>query len=163
MSGADPRDYRAGVGIILVNRERKVWVGRRIDMPADWPAWQMPQGGIDPDETPRQAALRELYEETGTDKAEIVAETRDWLSYDLPEPIARTVQGGRFRGQRQKWFVMRFVGEDIDIDLTRHKAEFDLWKWVPPADLPGLIVDFKRPVYEALLAEFRDHLFAARS
>src|SRR5215469_1618370 len=116
VSGPDPRDYRPGVGIVLVNRERKVWVGRRIDMPADWPAWQMPQGGIDKDEKPRQAAIRELYEETGTDKAEIIAKTPDWLYYDLPAPIARTVRGGRYRGQRQKWFLMRFLGEDADID-----------------------------------------------
>jgi putative (di)nucleoside polyphosphate hydrolase len=127
-------------------------------MPEGWPAWQMPQGGIDAGETPTQAALRELYEETGTDKAEIVAETRGWLHYDLPPPIAVTAWRGRFRGQRQKWFLMRFEGEDSDIDLTRHDAEFDLWKWVAPAELPGLIVAFKRPVYVALLDEFREQL-----
>jgi putative (di)nucleoside polyphosphate hydrolase len=143
---------------MLVNRAGKVFVGRRIDMPENWPAWQMPQGGIDGDETPLQAALRELHEETGTDKAEFVAETKDWLHYDLPAPIAATAWRGRFRGQRQKWFLMRFIGDDADIDLTRHDAEFDVWKWVDPAELPGLIVDFKRPVYLALLDEFRDHL-----
>ena len=127
-------------------------------MPEGWPAWQMPQGGIDADETPLQAALRELYEETGTDKAEIIAETRDWLHYDLPAAIAGTVWGGRYRGQRQKWFLMRFVGQDIDIDLNHHQAEFDGWKWVMPAELPGLIVDFKRAVYVALLEEFREPL-----
>jgi putative (di)nucleoside polyphosphate hydrolase len=127
-------------------------------MPDGWSAWQMPQGGIDGDETPMQAAMRELYEETGTDKAEIIAETRDWLHYDLPAAIAGTVWGGRYRGQRQKWFLMRFGGEDIDIDLSRHEAEFDAWKWVEPAELPGLIVNFKRPVYVALLEEFREQL-----
>jgi putative (di)nucleoside polyphosphate hydrolase len=127
-------------------------------MPEGWPAWQMPQGGIDAGETPTQAALRELHEETGTDKAEIVAETRGWLHYDLPPPLAATAWRGRFRGQRQKWFLMRFEGEDSDIDLTRHDAEFDLWKWVAPAELPGLIVAFKRPVYVALLDEFREQL-----
>ena len=127
-------------------------------MPEGWSAWQMPQGGIDGDETPMQAALRELYEETGTDKAEIIAESRDWLYYDLPQSLAVTAFGGRYRGQRQKWFVMRFIGEDIDIDLSRHQAEFDAWKWVPPAELPGLIVDFKRAVYVALLDEFREPL-----
>ena len=158
MSGGDLSAYRPGVGIVLVNREGKVFVGRRIDVPAGWPAWQMPQGGIDANETPMQAALRELYEETGTDKAEIVAETRDWLHYDVPEPIAATAWGGRFRGQRQKWFLMRFEGDDADIDLTRHDAEFDAWKWVAPSELPGLIVDFKRDVYVALIEEFRAHL-----
>lgn len=158
MRADDLAAYRPGVGIVLVNRERNVFVGRRIDMPRGWPAWQMPQGGIDADETPMQAALRELYEETGTDKAEIVAETRDWLHYDLPAPIAGTAWGGRYRGQRQKWFLMRFDGEDGDIDLSRHDAEFDAWKWVAPAALPGLIVDFKRPVYTALLEEFREYL-----
>lgn len=158
MSAGEVSAYRPGVGIVLVNRDGRVFVGRRIDMPAGWPAWQMPQGGIDSDETPMQAALRELFEETGTDKAEIVAETRDWLHYDLPDPIARSAWGGRFRGQRQKWFLMRFDGQDADIDLTRHDAEFDAWKWVAPSALPRLVVDFKRDVYQALLEEFRAHL-----
>ena len=105
-----------------------------------------------------QAALRELYEEAGTDKAEIIAETKGWLSYDLPAPIARTAWGGRYRGQRQKWFLMRFQCEDSDINLTRHEAEFDTWKWVSPGELPGLIVDFKRDLYVALLDEFREQL-----
>jgi putative (di)nucleoside polyphosphate hydrolase len=150
--------YRPGVGIVLLNQERKVFVGRRIDMPHGWSAWQMPQGGIDANETPAQAALRELYEEVGTDKAEIIAETKGWLSYDLPAQIARTAWRGRYRGQRQKWFLMRFVGDDVDIDLSRHEAEFDAWKWVASKKLPELIVEFKRPVYVSLLDEFRDHL-----
>jgi putative (di)nucleoside polyphosphate hydrolase len=135
-----------------------VFVGRRIDMPPGFSAWQMPQGGIDPGETPVQAALRELYEETGTDKAEIIGETRDWLCYDLPAPLAVTAWKGRYRGQRQKWFLMRFLGTDIDIDLQRHHAEFDAWKWIEPEELPGLIVAFKRPIYVAVLEEFRDQL-----
>jgi putative (di)nucleoside polyphosphate hydrolase len=149
--------YRPGVGIMLINGEKKAWVGRRIDMPEGWPAWQMPQGGIDADETPVEAALRELHEETGIDEAAIIAESRDWFCYDLPETI-RTGWRRKYRGQRQKWFLMRFLGEDGDIDLGRHEAEFDAWKWVAPAELPALIVDFKRPVYEALLAEFREQL-----
>lgn len=158
MKSGRPEAYRPGVGIVLLNKDGKVFVGRRLGMPDGPSAWQMPQGGVDADETPTEAALRELYEETGTDKAEIIAETRDWLSYDLPAAVAAISWGGRYRGQRQKWFLMRFMGEDIDIDLTRHEAEFDAWKWVDPAELPGLVVDFKRPVYIALLAEFRELL-----
>jgi putative (di)nucleoside polyphosphate hydrolase len=150
--------YRPGVGIVLLNGDGKVFVGRRVGVPAGLSAWQMPQGGIDPGETPRQAARRELYEETGTDKAEIVGKTGGWLCYDLPAPLVGTAWGGRYRGQRQKWFLMRFVGEDSDIDLTRHEIEFDDWKWVDPAELPQLIVDFKRAVYVAVLEEFREHL-----
>jgi putative (di)nucleoside polyphosphate hydrolase len=127
-------------------------------MPHGWSAWQMPQGGIDAGETPGQAALRELHEETGTDKAEILVESRQWLHYDLPPSIATTAWRGRYRGQKQKWFLMRFGGEDSDIDLGWHKAEFDAWRWVLPAELPGLIVEFKRAVYVALLDEFREHL-----
>jgi putative (di)nucleoside polyphosphate hydrolase len=127
-------------------------------MPVGMSAWQMPQGGIDAGETPMQAALRELYEETGTDKAEIIAESRQWLHYDLPAAIATTAWRGRYRGQRQKWFLMRFEGEDIDIDLNRHQVEFDAWKWVIPVELPELIVDFKRDLYVALLDEFREQL-----
>src|SRR5215475_12592054 len=109
--------YRSGVGIMLLNPVGEVFVGRRIDMPV-MPAWQMPQGGIDPGETPRQAALRELKEEIGTDKAEILGESAGWLQYDLPSDLAGGIWGGRYRGQRQKWFVMRFTGSDADIDLA---------------------------------------------
>jgi putative (di)nucleoside polyphosphate hydrolase len=157
VSGDDLANYRPCVGILLVNWEGKAWVGRRINMPSGFSAWQMPQGGIDPGETPLQAALRELYEETGTNKAEIIAESRQWLRYDLPDAI-RTGWRRRYRGQRQKWFLMRFVGDDFDIDLDRHEAEFDAWRWVAPAELPGLVVDFKRPVYAALLEEFAAQL-----
>ncbi|HTW54782.1 MAG TPA: RNA pyrophosphohydrolase [Stellaceae bacterium] len=150
--------YRPCVGVVLVNKDGKVFVGRRVGMPDGLSAWQMPQGGIDAGETPLEAARRELYEETGTDKAEFVAETRDWLCYDLPTSLIPKRWGGRYCGQRQKWFLMRFTGQDIDIDLARHEIEFDAWRWAEPAELPGLIVDFKRPVYVALLDEFREHL-----
>jgi putative (di)nucleoside polyphosphate hydrolase len=147
-------DYRPAVGIMLLNPASLVFVGRRIDMPAAMSAWQMPQGGIDPDETPRQAALREPKEETGTDKADIAAESRVWRRYDLPGSTARVMWGGRYRGQRQKWFAMRFTGEDRDIDLATEHPEFDAWEWVVPDRLPELIVPFKRQLYLDILDEF---------
>ncbi len=149
MSGA--LKYRRGVGVMLLDRRNLVFVGRRIDTPG---AWQMPQGGIDEGETPRHAALRELAEETGIDKAEFLAETAGWLRYELPPELYDTVWGGGYRGQEQKWFAMRFLGSDSDIDLATHHPEFDAWKWLPAADLPRLIVPFKRPLYEAVLREF---------
>jgi putative (di)nucleoside polyphosphate hydrolase len=148
--------YRPGVGILLVSRAGQVFVGRRIDV-KEMAAWQMPQGGIDPGETPRAAALRELKEEIGTDKAEILAESGCWRSYDIPAAIAGALWGGCYRGQRQKWFAMRFLGHDCDIDLATEHPEFDAWQWAAPDDLPSLIVPFKRPLYRDVLAEFRAH------
>ena len=147
--------YRPGVGIMLLNRAGEVFVGRRIDMPAAMPAWQMPQGGIDPGETPFQAALRELREEIGTDKAELLGESQGWFKYDLPAELSRGIWGGRYRGQQQKWFAMRFTGDDSDIDLATEHPEFDAWKWVSPKRLADLIVSFKRQLYFEILAEFR--------
>ena len=150
--------YRPAVGVMLLNRAGHVFVGRRIDMPAGLAAWQMPQGGIDAGETPRQAAIRELKEEVGTDSAEILAESRCWLHYDVPGEIAGHLWGGRYRGQRQKWFAMRFTGEDGDIDpaATEH-PEFDAWEWVMSERLPDLIVPFKRQLYLDVLAELGEH------
>ena len=148
--------YRRSVGVMLLNRQGEVFVGRRIDMPV-LPAWQMPQGGIDRGETPSQAALRELKEEIGTDKAEILGESRGWLKYELPAELAGKVFGGRYCGQKQKWFAMRFTGEDSDIDLATAHPEFDRWQWVAPDRLPELIVPFKRQLYFDILAEFRQH------
>ena len=153
--------YRHAVGIMLVNRAGGVFVGRRIDLPT-MPAWQMPQGGIDPGETPRQAALRELKEEIGTDKAEILAESRAWLTYDLPIQLAGNVWDGRYRGQKLKWFAMRFTGEDSDIDLATAHPEFDCWQWVAPHRLPELIVPFKRQLYFDILAEFSEYCMPLR-
>ncbi|MGH7045223.1 MAG: RNA pyrophosphohydrolase [Stellaceae bacterium] len=147
--------YRLAVGIMLLNGQGQVLVARRADIPAT-PAWQMPQGGIDPGETPRQAAMRELAEEIGTGKAEIVAESRDWLTYDLPAAVAATLWGGRYRGQCQKWFMMRFNGCDADIELASEHAEFDAWRWVALDELPELIVSFKRQLYLDIVAEFRE-------
>ncbi len=160
MTSADRprRPYRKGVGAVLINAEGQVFVARRIDTPGE--AWQLPQGGIDEGETPRQAVLRELAEEIGTNKAEIIAESADWLRYDLPGELADKVWGGRYRGQMQKWFALRFTGaeEDIDLEASR-RPEFTDWKWAALEDLPRLIVPFKRALYEDIVAEFR-HLAA---
>jgi putative (di)nucleoside polyphosphate hydrolase len=146
------KGYRAGVGVMLLDRRSLVFVGRRIDTAGE--NWQMPQGGIDKGESPRQAARRELKEEAGTDKAEILAESAGWLTYDVPREIAGRLWRGRYRGQMQKWFAMRFTGEDRDIDLKTHHPEFDAWKWIAPAELPRLIVPFKRQLYLDVLREF---------
>jgi putative (di)nucleoside polyphosphate hydrolase len=152
--GGEPLGYRPAVGIMLLNALGEVFVARRLDMPTI-PAWQMPQGGIDPGETPRRAALRELKEEIGTAEAEIIGESRGWLHYDLPIELAGSVWGGRYRGQRQKWFVMRFTGRNSDINLATEHPEFDAWQWVAPFRLPELIVPFKRQLYIDILTEFQ--------
>ena len=145
--------YRPCVGVMLINEMGLVFTAQRLDMAED--AWQMPQGGIDAGETPRQAALRELKEETGTDKARIIAESAQWLSYDLPAKLRRALWSGQYRGQTQKWFLARFTGEDADIDLNAHVPEFSSWQWTPLDDLSRLIVPFKREVYEKVVDEFR--------
>ena len=152
--------YRPCVGIMLLNAENRVFVAKRIDARADNPkAWQMPQGGIDKGEEAAAAALRELHEEIGTDKAEVIAESRDWLRYDFPPQLIEKVRGGRYRGQEQKWFAMRFLGEDADIDLETDHPEFSEWRWEQFERLPELTISFKRDTYEAVLREFR-HLIA---
>jgi len=144
--------YRDGVGIMLLNDDGKVFTGQRLDSKLE--AWQMPQGGIDPGEAPRQTAFRELAEETGITKAEIVAEARDWLYYDLPDDLIGTIWKGRYCGQRQKWFAMRFTGTDADVDIATAHAEFRSWRWSTLTELADMIVPFKRVLYEAVLAEF---------
>ena len=156
--------YRPCVGVMLVNAVGQAFVGRRIDMretlgEADANFWQMPQGGIDEGEDVREAALRELWEETGVREQHVtlLAQTREELLYDLPDFLIGKMWGGRYRGQRQHWLLARFSGEDADIDLAAHNPpEFSEWRWVEPADLPDLIVPFKKRVYRAVLDEFRD-------
>jgi putative (di)nucleoside polyphosphate hydrolase len=144
--------YRPCVGIMLIDRGGRVFVAQRIDNPGA--AWQMPQGGIDEGESPRQAALRELHEETGTDKAEILAESGNWLRYDLPAELVPRIWGGRYRGQEQKWFALRFLGNDADIDIATEIPEFSVWRWAEMAELPDIIVPFKRHIYQEVIAEF---------
>lgn len=146
--------YRRCVGVMLANPEGHVFVGQRIDN--DAPAWQMPQGGIDPGETPQEAALRELWEETGirSDKVRIEAETRGWVPYDLPHDIVPRIWKGRYKGQEQKWVLMRFLGTDADVNIATDHPEFSEWRWLPPADLVANIVPFKRAVYASVLDEF---------
>lgn len=146
------RPYRQGVGMLVLNREGRAFAGLRVDQTAE--AWQLPQGGIDDGEDPREAAVRELAEETGIEDARIIAESRDWLCYDLPPDIADKVWQGRYRGQAQKWYAFRFLGRDTDIRLDAHEREFSDWRWVPMPDLPSLIVPFKRRLYERVVAEF---------
>lgn len=145
--------YRPCVGIMLLNGQGQVFVGRRIDQTAE--AWQMPQGGIDKGEAPRDAALRELKEEIGTDRAEILAESEDWLKYDLPPKLIGKVWRGRYRGQTQKWFAMRFLGTEADIDIDTEHPEFQEWRWLAMDDLLEHIVPFKYDVYARVVAEFR--------
>jgi putative (di)nucleoside polyphosphate hydrolase len=157
--------YRANVGAVLFNREGLVFVAHRADQPnaeGGSSGWQMPQGGIDDHEDPRRAILRELSEEIGTSLAEIIAEYPDWLIYDLPPHLVGVALHGRYRGQRQRWFALRFTGSDSDIRLDADPhPEFDAWRWAPLAELPALAVDFKRPTYEILAAAFAR--FAGRS
>jgi len=148
--------YRMGVGILLLNPGRQAFVAKRIDTTSE--AWQMPQGGIDEGESPKETALRELEEEIGTGKATILAESRDWHYYDLPDTLIPIIWGGRYRGQRQKWFVMRFDGVDSDINIQTKTPEFSEWKWVAPITLPNLIVPFKKKLYQELIEEFRDYI-----
>ena len=146
--------YRPCVGVMLVNADGHVFVGQRRDRDQD--AWQMPQGGVDPGEDPRDAALRELWEETGVRAAlvEVVAETPDWLPYDLPHDLVPKIWKGRFRGQEQKWFLMRFGGTDADVDIETEHPEFSEWRWLPVADLVDNIVPFKRAVYADVVRAF---------
>ena len=150
--------YRPCAGVMLLNREGKVFVGQRIDTTLE--AWQMPQGGIDQGEAPLDAAIRELREETGVsaDKVRLIAESPDELFYDLPDDMIGKIWKGKWRGQRQRWFLFAFEGTDTDIDIQTPEPEFRAWRWSDPADLPTMIVPFKKALYEQVLAGFAPHL-----
>ena len=160
---AEDLPYRSCVGIMVLNREGKVWTGRRIakgnsEFDGSPRLWQMPQGGIDKGEEPLPAAYRELYEETGMRSVRLLAEAHDWINYDLPAHLIGTGLKGKYRGQTQRWFAFRFDGDDSEISVDPppmgHRAEFDAWEWKPMAELPQLIVPFKRKAYEQVVAEF---------
>ena len=148
----DTRPYRPCVGVMLLNRVGEVFVGNRIDTPGDH--WQMPQGGIEGDENPRDAAFRELFEETGVNNAVLIKEARQSIRYDLPPELSATVWGGRYRGQEQLWFAMLFLGEDSDVRLDLHEQEFSEWRWISKDELVDNIVPFKRETYAEVLLEF---------
>jgi putative (di)nucleoside polyphosphate hydrolase len=155
--------YRPCVGVMLVNRDGLAFIGKRAaggNEPTANNAWQMPQGGIDEGEEPYDAALRELYEETNIRSVEPIGETKDWVTYDLPPELVGVAWKGRFCGQKQKWFALRFTGKDSEIDVKKpgggaHKAEFTDWRWEHIDLLPGLIVPFKRAAYEEIVAELK--------
>jgi putative (di)nucleoside polyphosphate hydrolase len=161
MTSFESLPYRPCVGLAVFNRASRVFIGRRLDGPEHVDAthsWQMPQGGIDPSEDPWPAALRELYEETNIRSVEKLGEIKEWLSYDIPREIVGQVWRGRYRGQTQKWYALRFTGDESEIDIERpaggHEPEFAQWRWEAIENLPDLIVPFKRPVYERVVREF---------
>lgn len=158
LTGPGGLPYRPCAGVVLVNPQGLVFGGQRIDNPG--PAWQMPQGGIDAGETPHEAALRELGEEIGLppEAVTVEAEAADWIRYDLPPELVGTIWKGRYGGQVQKWFLMRYHGPDSAIDIATKEAEFDRWRWMTPQALIEAIVPFKRSVYEQVFAEFRGRL-----
>ena len=163
MTEPSPLPYRPNVGIMVLNRDGLVWVGRRIvedkgEMTGAQQLWQMPQGGIDKGEDPYPAALRELYEETGMRSVSLLAEAPDWIDYDLPPELVGIALKGKYRGQTQRWFAFRFEGNESEIAIDPppggHDAEFEEWAWKPMDELLGLIVPFKREVYERVVAAF---------
>ena len=158
MVDADSLPYRPCVGVVLIDARGLVFAGQRIDSPS--PAWQMPQGGIDDGEKPREAAYRELWEETGIprDLVEFVGKTHGWVTYDLPLELLGRVWGGKYRGQKQKWFLFRFKGTDADVQIATEHPEFSSWRWILADEMVQGIVPFKRAVYDAVVRSFRASL-----
>lgn len=158
MPDASELPYRPCVGVMLINADRMIFAGQRLDNPV--PAWQMPQGGIDEGEKPRAAALRELWEETGVtaDHVTLIAKSASWVTYDLPPELLGKAWGGAYRGQRQRWFLYRFTGSDSDINIATAHPEFAKWRWIGADEMLESIVPFKRAVYAAVISEFRAHL-----
>ena len=156
----DERPYRPCVGIFLINGNGLVFAGRRIDSRAE--AWQMPQGGIDLGETPQEACLREMEEEIGTRKATVLHEIEEWLNYDIPIALAERLWHGQYKGQKQKWMLLRYNGADADINIETAEPEFCEWKWLSPDKLIDLAVPFKRDVYRHVLTAFKPHIEQAQ-
>jgi putative (di)nucleoside polyphosphate hydrolase len=161
MAGLEDLPYRPCVGTMVLNRDGRVFIGRRVGGPEHSDlthAWQMPQGGVDAGEDTWAAALRELYEETNIHSVEKLAEIPGWLSYDIPRELVGDAWSGKYRGQTQKWYALRFTGNDSEIDIAHpadgHEPEFAAWRWEPIQNLPALVVPFKRPVYERVVQEF---------
>lgn len=156
--------YRLGVGMMIINEQKKIFIAKRIDIRNETPddhSWQMPQGGVDHGEPPYQAALRELHEEIGTDKVSLIAQSSEWIRYDLPEHLANKLWGGRYLGQKQRWYLFQYEGNDSDFNLETKHPEFCDWKWESPERLPELVVYFKRKLYERVLEEFSDYLYSS--
>ena len=145
---------RLGVGIALLNKENKIFVGKRIDNPKNF--WQMPQGGVDENESYLQAAKRELLEETGIKNIKVIKELNYWLEYDLPKNLLGKIWNGKYRGQKQKWFIMKFIGNDKEININTKSPEFLEWKWLEKSDLPKVAVNFKVKIYNKIFAELTD-------
>jgi putative (di)nucleoside polyphosphate hydrolase len=152
--------YRSGIGLMIVNKKLEVFVGRRIDSKLD--AWQMPQGGIDENEEPADAVRREMLEETGIKNARIITETNNWYQYNLPGHLINRLWDGKFRGQKQKWFLIEFLGEDKEIKIDNEIPEFIEWKWIKIEELSNIIIPFKRALYISVIEEFRDHILELR-
>ena len=155
---SNPKDYRPNVGMMIINQNKEIFVGKRIDHPSNF--WQMPQGGIDAQEIPSIAALREMDEEVGIkkNKVDLLTESKDWYYYSIPSDLAKTLWKGKYKGQRQKWFLYKFKGTEKDINIHTEHPEFSDYKWVTKDFLVPNIVPFKKKIYEKLLLEFKDYL-----